>query len=46
MLRAATVYLTTLGDEALSARIDVILVNLDTRGNLVEIEHIENAIEG
>jgi putative endonuclease len=46
MLRAATVYLTSLGDDTLAARIDVIFVNLDARGRLIGIEHIENAVEG
>ncbi len=46
MLRAATAYLTSLGDNAPAARIDVVLVNLDARGRLMGIEHIENAVEG
>lgn len=45
MLLAATVYLTSLRDNALAARIDVIFVNLDARGRLLGIEHIENAVE-
>jgi putative endonuclease len=46
MLRAATAYLATFGDDHVSARIDVVLVNLDKRGRLINIEHIENAVEG
>lgn len=46
MLRAATAYLATLGDDHVAARIDVVLVNLDRRGRLIGIEHIENAVEG
>jgi hypothetical protein len=46
MLRAATAYLTALGDETLTARIDVVLVNLDAQGRLTGIEHVENAVEG
>ena len=46
MLRAATVYLMSLGDNAPAARIDVIFVSLDARGRLMGIEHIENAVEG
>jgi putative endonuclease len=46
MLSAATVYLAAQDEESLAARIDVVLVNLDVRGRLVGIEHIENAVEG
>lgn len=45
MLNAALAYLTSLGDEAPPARIDVILVELHADGRLREIRHIENAIE-
>lgn len=46
MRRAATAYFTAQGDETLTARIDVVLVNLDAHGRLTGIEHIENAVEG
>ena len=46
MLRAATAYLAMVDDDHLSARIDVVFVNLDARGRLIGIEHIENAVEG
>jgi putative endonuclease len=46
MLRAAQAYLAGFNPETPPARIDVILVNLDGRGRLLGIEHIENAVEG
>lgn len=46
MRRAAARYLTRLGDDAPPARIDVIAVELDSRGRLLSIEHVENAVEG
>jgi putative endonuclease len=45
MLHAAAAYLSRFGDEPPSARIDVVLVQFDGRGRLVEIRHIENAVE-
>jgi putative endonuclease len=45
MLNAATAYLSVRSDPDQPARIDVILVNLDRRGRLTSIEHIENAYE-
>ena len=45
MLRAAAAYLARYGDEPPPARIDVMLVNLDSGGRLLGIEHIENAVE-
>jgi putative endonuclease len=46
MRRAAARYLTRLGDDAPPARIDVIAVELDNRGRLLSVEHVENAVEG
>lgn len=45
MLRAAQAYLAGFSPETPPARIDVILVNLDRNGKLLNIEHIENALE-
>ena len=45
MLQAASVYLARLPEEPRAVRIDVILVNLDARGRLLGIEHMESAIE-
>jgi putative endonuclease len=45
MLRAAKAYLAALDDATPEVRIDVVLVNMDARGRLQEIEHIENALE-
>ena len=45
MLRAAAAYLATLPEEPTAVRLDVILVNLDARGRLLGVEHIENAVE-
>jgi putative endonuclease len=45
MLRAAAAYLARLGDAQPPARIDVVLVNFDGAGRLLDIEHIENAVE-
>ncbi len=45
MLRAATAYLAALPEEPAAVRLDVIFINLDGRGRLLGVEHIENAIE-
>lgn len=45
MLHAAAAYLAGFGDEPPPARIDVIFVQLDERGRLLDITHVENAVE-
>lgn len=45
MLNVAQAYLTSLGDDPPSARIDVVAITLDATGRLVNIVHVENAIE-
>ena len=44
MANAAEAYLSRFGDEPPAARVDVMLVTLDTSGRLLGIEHIEDAL--